>query len=46
MNGMVKWSAGWPGANVNVGNIGWVWVGFYYLAVVILLKKKKSETVV
>jgi competence protein ComEC len=46
LNGIVKWSAGWPGASITVGNISWVWVGIYYLAVIMFIYRKKSETVV
>jgi competence protein ComEC len=46
MDNIVRWSASWPGANINVGNMGWIWVGVYYLAVILLMSGKKNETVV
>lgn len=45
LEGMVEWAATWPGANLQLGNPGWLWVGLYYVGIAIFFKPKKNETV-
>jgi competence protein ComEC len=43
MTGVVEWAAMWPGANLEVGKIGWGWVGMYYLAVILIYNLSSNK---
>jgi competence protein ComEC len=42
LEGMVKWMADWPGANIYIGQPGWMWVVLYYAGIWLIFPPKDN----